>query len=74
MTATQCCFSCEPIMVRCDNCKHVLSKEERGWDIDQCPTCKKPICTKCGGNEFKLPLYSWDEYQSRCKKCGEEYG
>ena len=60
--------------VRCDNCKHVLSRHEIGWEITECPTCKKPICVECGGNEFSLPHYSWDEYYSKCKKCGVEFG
>lgn len=62
-----------PVLLRCERCKHVYSRDERIND-NFCKVCGKGFCFKCGSTEFRLPLYSWDEWAATCNRCGEMYG
>lgn len=75
MSQIEILISCQnvPILMRCEKCKHVFSRDERVND-NFCKVCGTGFCERCGSTDFRLPLYSWDEWYSTCNKCGMSYG
>lgn len=62
------CF-CEPILLRCGKCNHVLCRNERVND-NQCCQCGAWFCFKCGTNEKPhIFPYGWNGDEYSCSVC-----